>query len=242
MHNSKAVWGLLVFTIILVLSVGTVAQIQTGGFLASSGSSFDFSPATLTKIAVGAGSTATVNGAIKYDSTADMMHGAQASGDAFIPQFTVIPANNDCATWVVSGSKYKLGTFGSGCGGSQVYRMGATFGFPLNGVVLTTSQVNYSAPPASAACTIQNWSIYVDQGTATVQFIKVASGTALPTIGANSISTSGVSISSGTVVDRNTTLTDFTTTSVSIGDVIGVFIKTLGGTTPDYLAAAVECK
>jgi hypothetical protein len=64
-----------------------------------------------------AGATATVNGAFVYDSTNHMLHAAQSSADAWVPQFTAIPANNDCAKWVVSGSNYKLGTQGTACGG-----------------------------------------------------------------------------------------------------------------------------
>jgi hypothetical protein len=68
------------------------------------------------KAPVGVGLTTAINGAIGYDSTADMLHAAQGSADAKIPQFTVTPVNGDCANWVVSGSKYKLGTAGSPCG------------------------------------------------------------------------------------------------------------------------------
>ena len=122
---------------------------------------------------------------------------------------------------------------------NQVYKFGASFGAPSSGTALTTTTVGYSTP-APAACTITHWSLMVDTGTATVQFMKVASGTALPTHASNNISTSGVAISSGTVVDRSATLTDFTTTSVAAGDIIGVYLTTLSG--PDYLAALVECQ
>lgn len=79
----------------------------------------DASAATTTnavKTQVKAGATATANGAIAYDSTNNMLHAAQSTADAFVPQFTAVPANNDCAKWVVSGSNYKLGTQGSACG------------------------------------------------------------------------------------------------------------------------------
>lgn len=68
------------------------------------------------KAPVKAGVTTAVNGAIGYDSTTDMIHAAQASADAMIPQFTATPANGDCAKWTVSGSKYKLDTQGAACG------------------------------------------------------------------------------------------------------------------------------
>jgi hypothetical protein len=60
----------------------------------------------------------------------------------------------------------------------------------------------------AATCTIKTW--------------KVANGTAQPTSG-NSINTSGVAISSGTSTGRVTTLSDFTSTTVTAGD---MFIAT----------------
>lgn len=68
------------------------------------------------KVPVKSGVVTTANGAIGYDSGTNMLHAAQSSGDAMIPQFTATPANNDCAKWVVSGSQYKLGTAGAACG------------------------------------------------------------------------------------------------------------------------------
>lgn len=143
-------------------------------------------------------------------------------------QFMLFPAptsNQSCWAWQTYSS--------------QVYKFGASFGAPSSGTALTTAMVGYSTP-APAACTITHWSITVDSGTATVQFMKVASGTALPTHGSNNINTAGVSIASGTVVDRSATLTDFTTTSVAAGDIVGVYLTTLSG--PDYLAAEFECQ
>ena len=55
-------------------------------------------------------------GHLGYDTTNNMLHGAQGSADAYIPQFTVSPANNDCVKWVVAGSQFKLGTAGAACG------------------------------------------------------------------------------------------------------------------------------
>jgi hypothetical protein len=66
--------------------------------------------------------------------------------------------------------------------------------------------------------TITGWSITADAGTATVKVWKIATGTAKPTI-ANVINTSGVALSSGTHV-RSSTVSDFTTTTISAGDII----------------------
>ncbi len=68
------------------------------------------------KIPVAASAVSTANGGMSYDSTNNMLHAAQFAADAMIPQFTAVPANNDCAKWVVSGSNYKLGTAGAACG------------------------------------------------------------------------------------------------------------------------------
>lgn len=103
---------------------------NTGGFAnASAGTDYagiasnntftgqnDFSGATLFVTRRAAGATSTTNGGIAYDSTANMLHAGQSSADAMIPQFTVTPVNAQCATWVVSGSNYKLGT--GACGGA----------------------------------------------------------------------------------------------------------------------------
>jgi hypothetical protein len=61
-----------------------------------------------------------------------------------------------------------------------------------------------------------------------VKTLKVASGTAIPTLVSNSISTSGVAISVGTVVQSAVT-SDFTTTTVTANDIIGADLITVSG-------------
>lgn len=79
------------------------------------------------------------------------------------------------------------------------------------------------------AGSITAWSFVVDAGTATVKVWKIASGTAKPTA-ANAINTSGVAISSNTAV-RSTTLTDFTTTTVTANDIFAFNIEAISGVT-----------
>jgi hypothetical protein len=79
------------------------------------------------------------------------------------------------------------------------------------------------------AGTISGWSLTVDAGTITVKIWKIADGTAKPTA-ANSINTSGLSLSSGTHI-RSATLTDFTTLAVAIGDVFAVEVTAASGVT-----------
>jgi len=98
---------------------------------------------------------------------------------------------------------------------------------PPGGSALTTGVIQYLVVPFP--CTIAGWSIVVDKGTATVKTWKVATGTAIPTA-SNSISTSGVSISTGTVIE-STTVSDFTTTAVSAGDIIAADLSAVSSAT-----------
>lgn len=83
------------------------------------------------------------------------------------------------------------------------------------------------------AATITAFNFVIDTGTATVKVWKIATGTAKPT-NADSINTSGVSISSGTAL-RSTTLTDFTTTAVAANDIFAFEITALGGSPTEIM-------
>lgn len=104
--------------------------------------------------------------------------------------------------------------------------LGWSFGDAATGSALTTSEVGYITVPF--ACTVTGWHIMVDSGTATIKVARVNGGTALPTVGSNSISTSGVSLSTGTKVD-STTLTDFTSTAIAANDTLGYFVTAVSG-------------
>lgn len=86
-------------------------------------------------------------------------------------------------------------------------------------------------------CTISRYGILVDTGTITVKFWKIASGTAIPT-SSNSINTSGVGVSSGTV-NQSTTLTDFTTTSVAAHDIMAMNVTAVSG--PTVVNGVLQC-
>lgn len=92
---------------------------------------------------------------------------------------------------------------------------------------VTGHQGTYSISPAAG--TITGFAIMVDAGTATVKVWKVASGTATPTA-ANSINTSGVSISTGTAI-ISSTVTDFTTIAVAADDMFAFEITAVSGVT-----------
>ena len=84
--------------------------------------------------------------------------------------------------------------------------------------------------------TITGWNIAVDQGTLTFKTWKIAAGTAVPTA-ANSINTAGLSISTGTVIESSTT-SDFTTTTVTAGDIIAFTITAVASTT--YASGSIK--
>jgi len=77
--------------------------------------------------------------------------------------------------------------------------------------------------------TITGWHIAVNTGTVTVKAWKVARGVAVPTI-ANVINTAGVAISSGTYI-YSSTVSDFTTTAVTAGDIFAFDITAVSGVT-----------
>ena len=79
------------------------------------------------------------------------------------------------------------------------------------------------------AATIVGYSIMADTGTCTIKTWKKASGTAVPTVSDN-ISTSGVSLSTGTTV-TSTTTSDFTTTAIAAGDILAFNITALASAT-----------
>jgi hypothetical protein len=100
---------------------------------------------------------------------------------------------------------------------SGVYRA-LVFVFDGGGAALTSGKTIYLRIPF--ACTVTDWSIMSTTAeTVTAKLWRVAAGgTAIPTV-SNSISTSGVSLSSGTAV-LSTTLTDFTSTSIAANDLL----------------------
>jgi hypothetical protein len=107
-------------------------------------------------------------------------------------------------------------------------------GSPL--VASTTSVGGFTVP---VACTVASWDIDVSPSdTATIKTYKVATGTTHPT-STNSISTSGVSITTGSHV-HSSTLTDFTTTSAAAYDVFGFALTAVGGTATQ-LTFSLEC-
>jgi hypothetical protein len=105
-----------------------------------------------------------------------------------------------------------------------------TIGFTVDGggSAITTGKVKgfFTCPYAG---TISGYNIVADAGTCTVKTWKIATGTAKPTV-AHSISTSGVSLSSGTAI-HSATVTDFTTTTVTANDIFAFDITAVATAT-----------
>lgn len=103
---------------------------------------------------------------------------------------------------------------------------------------VTTGGVVYWVIPY--ACTIKGYSIQaIPADTATVKFWRVATGTTVPT-SSNSISTSGVSLATGSAID-STTVTDFTSTAVSANDHLAITLSAVGGVAT-YVYGAFTCQ
>ncbi len=102
-----------------------------------------------------------------------------------------------------------------------------TIGFSATGTPTTGQQGSYVVFPVAA--TITGYKIVANAGTCTIKTWKIASGTSAPTI-ANVISTSGVSLSSGTAI-ISSTVTDFTTTSVAANDIFAFDLTAVSGVT-----------
>jgi hypothetical protein len=128
------------------------------------------------------------------------------------------------------------GTSGA-CGSTITRSFGGDFGTP-GGSALSSGSTSYLMLTVPFACTIVSWDIMADAGTATVKLWKVATGTAIPT-SSNSINTSGLSLSTGTAI-HSTTLTDFTTTSITANDIVAFNLSAVA--TAKYVSVQVNCQ
>lgn len=175
--------------------------------------------AALTTPSLGVATATSINKmAITAPATSSTL--AVANGKTFTASNTITLTGTDGVTANISNVRIRTVTF--------------TFGAP-EGSTLTTGLTRYVTVPY--ACTISAFNLLADAGTFTVKFWKVATGTAIPTV-ANSISTSGVSLSSGTAL-HSTTVTDFTTTAVSANDIMAANITALA--TAKMVQAQLQC-
>lgn len=113
---------------------------------------------------------------------------------------------------------------------STNYRVGGfTAHFSRGGVAIQTNDTIITPWTCPYSGTITGYSISADTGTCTLKTWKKANGTAIPTI-ADVISTSGVSLATGTHI-RSSTVSDFTTTTVTAGDMFMAQVTATSGPT-----------
>lgn len=171
---------------------------------------------------------------------------------------------NPGASDVVAGQLYQLwydgsvfriasgGSSGSGsvgpagpAGPAATHGLAFSIGQP-GGSQLTTASISPTLG-LPFACTIGNpsGSKYTlalgegDSGTVTVAFWKVSGGTAIPT-SANSISTSGLTLSSGSQL-QSSTFSDFTTTTINQNDIMTMAIVAISGSVSS-VTAVLPCQ
>lgn len=111
-----------------------------------------------------------------------------------------------------------------------------TIGDPA-GSALTVASTTTDYLTVPFGCTISAYNLVIDAGTITVKFWRKATGTAIPT-SSDSISTSGVSISSGTAI-HSTTTSDFTSTTVTANDIIAMNVTAVSSA--KFVNGVLQC-
>jgi hypothetical protein len=220
---------------------------DNSNYFANCGTSTGGSPGTVTSVAVTvpggfsvSGSPVTTNGTFAITTTpagADYVYISTAANTSAWEQ---VNGGSSCgdATHAVS---YSTSTHQFGCqalSGSAAHPLVFSYGDPGNTVAIAAAATSTDYMTVPVACTINAWNLLIDGGTITVKFWKVATGTAIPT-SANSINTSGVAISTGTAI-HSTTLTDFTTTTVSANDIMAMNVTTNSGA--KFVSATLGCQ
>lgn len=111
-----------------------------------------------------------------------------------------------------------------------------TIGDP-GGSTLTVASTTTDYITVPFACTITAYNLAIDAGTITVKFWRKATGTAIPT-SSDSISTSGVGISSGTAI-HSATVSDFTSTAIAANDILAMNVTAVA--TAKYVTGTLQC-
>jgi hypothetical protein len=227
-------------------STGVAGTNGTNGANGANGAGYAATSATSVAIATGSATFTTQSGlafsagararASYSSNTADYMEGlvTSYSGTTLVINVDTTGGSGTFTSWNIN----VAGNVGA-TGSTPVLHHSFQYLFFNSGSALVASATAIGAFTVPAACTITSWDIDVSPSdTATVKTYKVATGTTHPT-STNSISTSGVSISSGGHL-HSTTLTDFTTTSAAAYDIFAFALTAVGGTATQ-LTFSLEC-
>ncbi len=156
-------------------------------------------------------------------STTDITtNNVSTSKHGFMPKLP-----NDATKYIDGTGAYSVPVGSGAITTNQSYR---TIGgaFDGGGSAITVSSVVYVTVPY--ACTISAWTILVDTGTISFDVWRLATGTAIPTV-TNTLMTGGyLSISTGTAV-RSTTLSRFTSTTVTADDIFAIQVQAVASAT-----------
>jgi hypothetical protein len=150
----------------------------------------------------------------------------KTAGVAFAPSATTDTTN---------ASNIGSGTLAAARVASNIRVRAIGYTFDGGGSALTAGVTKYLTVPF--ACTLSAWNISADTGTATIKTWKVATGTTVPTV-TNTLSTSGVSLASGTAI-HSTTMSDFSSTTVSANDIFGFNLYAVS--TATFINFILEC-
>jgi hypothetical protein len=189
----------------------------------------------------------TSSGVISSVTDDRTLQSVPAAGGTGTVTTTGSPANNNLTCFSGATSITNCDLSGDvATSGGHVTTLGANFkrrgipfaiGDPAASSALTVASTTTDYITVPFACTISAYNLLIDAGTITVKFWKVATGTAIPTSG-NSINTSGVGISSGTAI-HSTTLSDFTTTTVTQNDILAMNVTAVA--TAKYVNGVLQC-
>lgn len=140
-------------------------------------------------------------------------------------QITVTDANDVTVKFLSAqtGRCVVNGSVGPSGSATVPHSFGATFA--AGGSVLSPGAVTYFTVPYS--CAINSYSANIDQGTATFDVWKVASGTANPSAGNSIVGGTYPGVSTGTA-SHSTNVSSWTT-AVLANDIVAVQLKTITG-------------
>jgi hypothetical protein len=168
----------------------------------------------------------------------------ESDGTNYFAELIQVPATNACTNEFVRGVN---GSAAATCAPIAQADLPATtkargisfsIGDPGNSGALTVASTTTSYVTVPFACTISASTVMIDAGTITVKFWKVATGTAIPTV-SNVISTSGLSISSGTAL-HTANATDFgANTAVAANDMIAMNVTAVA--TAKFVNGVLQC-